>query len=161
MADAYRIIIKTQGGGSSTPKNPIAGDSGQSQETKPSEQENKKDSIAGYVAFKKYVAPFLKQGLQYQISTVGLRTGNYERQVRMESAYSIGSQIFNIGESIWIGYKLGNVYGAVAGAVISAATTLINYGNQGNTLRLNNALENQTINMLNVRSGAVNGNRRG
>ena len=158
MADAYKIVITSQSGGSSAPKNPIAGDDNESKETQPTEKNNK--DIGGYVAFKKYVAPFLRQGVQYHISTVELRTGNSERQARAQSMYSISSQIFGIGESIWLGYKVGNVPGAIAGAILSVAQTTIGYAQQQNTINLQRGLENQTISMLNVRSGAVNGNRR-
>ena len=158
MADAYKIVITSQGGGSSAPKNPIAGDNNQSKPTSNEEEKNK--DIGVYVAYKKYVSPFLKKGLQYQISTVALRTGNSERQQRLQSAFSITSQLVGIGESIYVGAKVGGAKGAVIAAAISTATAGINLVQQSNTLILKEALENQTINMLNVRSGAVNGNRR-
>ena len=161
--DAYKIIIET-GGGSNTPKTPIAGNNKQSTSTQPQTQESGKSAlqmgVMGYVAVKKYVAPFVKQGLQYSISTVGLRTGNMERQARMQSAYNIGSQIFGIAESVAIGAVMGGVGGAVVGAVMGVATTAISYAQQQNTINLNKTIEDQTISMLNVRSGAINGNRR-
>ena len=153
MADAYKITIETNGATGS--KAPIAGNNNQS-----NNQKNNVNDIGAYVAYKKYVSPFIKQGLQYQISTVELRTGNSERQARMQSAYSIASQVIGIGESIWLGYKVGNVPGAIAGAILSVANTGIGYIQQQNIINLQRGLENQTIAMLNVRSGAVNGNRR-
>ncbi len=160
MADAYKIVIQTQGGDSSAPKNPIAGDNNQSKQTTPSiEQQRDKSSVVGYIAYKKYVAPFVKQGIQYSISTVGLKTGNMERQQRMQSAYDIGSQVVGIGESIAMGAMVGGLPGAVVGAVMSTATTLIGVAQKQNTLNINQALENQQISMLNARSGAINGNR--
>ena len=41
MAEAYKIIIQTQGEGSSAPKNPIAGDNNQSKPTSNEEEKNK------------------------------------------------------------------------------------------------------------------------
>lgn len=163
MSEAYKIVIKSEGG-SNTPKTPIAGNNKQSTSTQPQTQESTinglQAGVVGYVAVKKYVAPFVKQGLQYSISTVGLRTGNMERQARMQSAYNIGSQIFGIAESIAIGAVMGGVGGAVVGAVMGVATTAISYAQQQNTINLNKTIEDQTISMMNVRSGATNGNRR-
>jgi hypothetical protein len=158
MADAYKIIIETGAGGSGT-KAPIAGNNG---ETKSTKEPNKEDesSIGGYVAFKKNVAPFVKQGIQYAISTVALRTGNVERQQRIQVAYEAGSQVFGIAESIFIGSKVGGVVGAVGGAVLGIATNVIGLVQKQNTINLNRALENEQISMLNARSGATNGNRR-
>lgn len=161
MTEAYKIIIQTNNSGESTQKVPIAGNNNDSNSTSSNNtQSDKKNNIVGYVAYKKYVAPFVKQGIEYSISTVGLRTGNMERQQRMQSAYNIGSQIFGIAESIAIGAMMGGVAGAVVGGVMSVATTAISYAQQQNTINIKRNLENQTINMLNVRSGAINGNRR-
>ncbi len=160
MADAYKIVIETGNGGGGNKKAPIAGNNTESKQTTPStEQQRDKSSVVGYIAYKKYVAPFVKQGIQYSISTVGLRTGNMERQQRIQSAYDIGSQIVGIGESIAMGAMVGGLPGAVVGAVMSTATTLIGVAQKQNTLNINHALENQQISMLNARSGAINGNR--
>ena len=161
MADAYKIVIETGNGGGSKKKVPIAGNNTESKQTTPStEEKDNKASVVGYVAYKKYVAPFVKQGIQYSISTVGLRTGNMERQQRMQSAYDIGSQVVGIGESIALGFAMGGGVGAVVGAVMGTATTLIGVAQKQTTININNALENQQISMLNARSGAINGNRR-
>ena len=160
MADAYKIVIETGNGGGSNKKAPIAGNNTESKQTTPStEQQRDNTSIVGYVAYKKYVAPFVKQGIQYSISTVGLRTGNFERQQRIQSAYDIGSQVVGIGESIALGFAMGGGVGAVVGAVMGTATTLIGVAQKQNTININKALENQQISMLNARSGAINGNR--
>ena len=34
--------------------------------------------VAGYIAYKHYVSPFVKQAVSYQISTVSLKTGRTE-----------------------------------------------------------------------------------
>ena len=165
MADAYKIEIVAPASGGDTKKVPIAGNNNESKSVSSSESSSvksgkKASSIAGYVAYKRYVAPFVRQGIQYSISTVGLRTGNMERQQRMQSAYDIGSQIFGIGESIALGFAVGGGVGAVVGAVMGTATTLIGVAQKQNTLKINNAIENQQISMLNARAGAINGNRR-
>lgn len=161
MADAYKIVIETGNGGGSNKKVPIAGNNTESKQTTPNTKEkDNKASVVGYIAYKKYVAPFVKQGIQYSISTVGLRTGNIERQQRMQSAYDIGSQVVGIGESIALGFSVGGGVGAVVGAVMGTATTLIGVAQKQNTININKALENQQISMLSARSGAINGNRR-
>lgn len=157
--EQYKIVIGTDGESTQKKKKtPIAGDNTESKQT--SENDSAKKDLAGYFAYKKYVSPFLSQGLQHRISTVELRTGNAERQARMQSAYSIGSQALGLVESIVIGAKLGGGAGAVIGAVMSVSTTVMSYVYKADTINLQRGLENQTIAMLNVRSGAVNGNRR-
>ena len=161
MADAYKIIIETgAGGGGSGTKTPIAGNNNETKSTQSQESGNNINNIGGYVAFKKYAAPFVEQGIQYAISTVALRTGNVERQQRIQVAYEAGSQVFGIAESAFIGLKVGGAPGAVVGAVLGIATNVIGLAQKQNTINLNRALENEQISMLNARSGATNGNRR-
>jgi hypothetical protein len=160
MSEAYKIVIEASKDGN-VKKVPIAGNNAEAKDTKEQSEEKgiTKNNIVGYVAYKKYVAPFVRQGFQYRISTVALKTGSVERQQRLQAGFDLLSQVGHIAESVVIGAKIGGAPGAMVGAVMSLATTYINYEQKRNIIDMNRALENEQISMLNARSGATNGNR--
>lgn len=160
MAEAYKIVIESNVT-SNQQKVPIAGNNTESKNTKQKEvsSNNTAKSIVGFVAYKKFVAPVIQQGIQSYIGTVQLRTGNAERQQRAESMLNLASRGINLAESVWMGAKMGGAYGAVAAAVVSVGQSVMDIYKKQQNLAYNNVLEQQTIDMLNIRSGAINGNR--
>ncbi len=112
-----------------------------------------KEQAGGYVFYKRIVAPFVRQGLQYQIGTVALRTGDHELQARLQSAYDIGSQAVGLVENIAVGFMVGNVGGALAGALLSVAQTGVSLVQKYETFNLNKNLENTSLALMNVRAG--------
>jgi hypothetical protein len=127
------------------------GGGGESKETTPSE-DNKK--AKGFVAFKKIVAPFVKNAMQYQISTVSLRTGNNELQSRLQASYNIGNQVASFAESTIIGGLVsGNPIGAVMGAVMSVLNTTISIAQKLEVFNIQRSMENTSIALMNIRAG--------
>lgn len=159
MAEAYKIIIESSGGGTGKKSN-IAGNSTTQKSTTQESEAISKGNVAGYVAYKKYGAPLVSQAVQYQIGTVAIRKGSNERQARAQSMYSVATQVFSIGESAVMGAMVGGPFGALAGALVGTVNSAIGLAYKQNTIDLNRSVENQTISMLQERSGAVNGNRR-
>ena len=156
MNTEYKIVLvnDTSNGGSNSPIAPT----GQGQEqtkntTNTGGENNAKNFAKGYVFFKKNVGSFIKQGIQYPIGTVALRTGNHEMQARMQTAYDIGSQAFGMVESIAIGAMTGGGWGAVAGAVMSLMHTVVTMTQKLETYNIQKEQESTSIALMNVRAG--------
>lgn len=165
MNTEYRIIITNetteetpspiaptdQGAETATDTSGKGGGGEESKETTPSE-DNKK--AKGFVAFKKIVAPFVKNAMQYQISTVSLRTGNHELQSRLQASYNIGNQVASFAESTIIGGLVsGNPIGAVMGAVMSVLNTTISLAQKLEVFNIQRSMENTSIALMNIRAG--------
>lgn len=122
-----------------------------------------KDDLFVWTAYKRYVSPFVKQGLQHQISTVQLRTGSVERQEQISFAYSVGEHTANAVENVVLGAMTGGGVGAIIGLVMSALTTMTGYMQKIDTLNMQSNLEQSSIGLMNVRAGgtvATTSNRR-
>jgi hypothetical protein len=155
MNTEYRIVLvnKTDRSKSS----PIAetengGTDGKDTSGKDKGQE-KDTSINPYVFYKKNIAPYVKRGLQYQIGTIALRTGNHELQARMQAGYDIASQTVGFVESVAVGAKVGGAWGAAIAAVLSVLNTAITLSQKIETFNINRNLENTSIALMNVRAG--------
>lgn len=110
--------------------------------------------VFGYKAVKRVVST----AISYQVSTVQLRTGSSEAQQRAQMAYSIGSQVFNIGESVVMGAVVGNLPGAIVGAILGITNTIWQYEMQQNTLNLQHTLE-QNAQDLSAQRATISGSR--
>lgn len=156
MAEEYTIWIKN---GTKKREKAIAGTTGDNQkdnsaQTGENSQLNSK-AVAGYIAYKHYVSPFVKQAISYRISTVSLRTGRTEHQQRLQFAYDVGSKVVGLAENVVMGLALsgGNPLGAVAGAAVSVVQTAVQYAQAQNTISLERNAENISIGLMNIRAG--------
>lgn len=113
----------------------------------------KKTFTKGFVAYKHYVEPFVKQAISYEISTVSVRTGRTEEQQRRQFAYDMGSKIFSAAESIAMGAILGGLPGALIGLGMSAVQMIVSYSQAQNTIDINRNAENISIGLQNMRAG--------
>lgn len=111
--------------------------------------------VAGYIAYKHYVSPFVKQAVSYQISTVSLKTGRTEHQQRLQFAYDAGSKVVSLVENVAMGFMLsgGNPLGALAGAAVSVVQTAVQYAQAQKTIDLERSAESISIGLQNVRAG--------
>lgn len=165
MANGYTITIKNET--QTTKKAPIAENNQTAQAESTSGSGGKKglsrQDLAGYFAFKRIVAPFVRMGIEYGISTVNVRTGRAEAQQRIQFAYSVGRQALGMAENIAIGALVGGLPGAIVGAVMSTATTLAGYGINQSKINMQSNLENVSLGLMNIRAGgdvaAISGNR--
>ena len=159
MNTEYKIVLvnDTSNSGSNSPIAPT--DQGQEQtknttnDASGGENNALNGVVKGYVFFKKNVGSFIKQGIQYQIGTVALRTGNHELQARVQTAYDIGSQAFGMVESVAIGAMTGGVWGAIAGAVMSLMHTAVTLSQKIETYNIQRSQEGTSIALMNVRAG--------
>ena len=165
MKAEYRIIIKNetdknakspiaptdQGGEKSASTTPKSGGDASASASATGGDGN---ALTKFVAYKKIVAPFVKNAVQFQIQTVALRTGNHELQSRLQASYNIGSQIVSFAESAIVGGLVtGNPIGAVMGAVMSVLNTAITLTQKFEVYNLQRNLENTSIALMNVRAG--------
>jgi hypothetical protein len=162
MADGrqYTITIydKTTGQGS-----PIAGEQNDGKDTKNDDSAPDKGEVAFNWMSLKRVANYAKRAISYEISTVSLRTGENERQQRMQFAYDILGQTSSAITNIVIGAKVGGAYGAIAAAAYTVVETSISIGQKIDRFNLQKNLENVSLGLARTRSGDslayINGGR--
>ena len=156
----YKIIIQDTTDDSASP---IAGTNADgSAQNKKKEESSVEKGAKGYIAVKKFVAPFVDQVLSYQISTVALRTGNNDRQQRYQYAYNIGKRAYSAVESTVVGGITGGWVGAIIGLVTNLTSTAISVSQQIEKFNLSRNIENNAIGLMNIRAGggvASNGSR--
>ena len=152
-----RIENGTSGGGDS----PIAGNtsssssssSGGNKKTYTQGQKNAQTALKALVAYDKFVKPFVDQAIQHQVSTIELRTGSAELQQKVEFGLGIAQSVGGILQGALAGYAVGNLPGALIGTLVSVGTTVMNYANQADKIRMQQSLENITLRGMNVRAG--------
>lgn len=160
----YEIVIRNET--DETEKSPVANKTGdaKAESTQKEKIRARKANVANYLAVKRIVSPFVRQAVQYGISTVSVRTGRKEEQQRLQFAYSVGSQALGMLESIAVGAAVGGLAGAIGGAVMSVLTTATNYALNQQKINLNSQLEGVSIGLMNIRAGgdvaATAGSRR-
>lgn len=156
MADEYTIWIRN---GAKKREKAIAGTTGENAKNNSAgsgdEDKLSRKDVAGYIAYKHYVSPFVKQAISYGISTVSLRTGRTEHQQRLQYAYDMGSKVVSLVENVAMGLLLsgGNPLGAIGGAAVSVAQFAVQYAQAKNTLNLEREAENISIGLMNIRAG--------
>ena len=111
----------------------------------------------------KRVANYAKRAISYEISTVNLRTGENERQQRMQFTYDILGQVSGALTNIVVGAKVGGAYGAIAAAAYTVVETSISIGQKIGRYNLQKNLENVSLGLARTRSGDslayINGGR--
>lgn len=98
------------------------------------------------------------QLINYQISTISLRTGATEYEQRASATYSAISQGVGAGMALIAGGVAAGPAGVVVAALGIAANGIrkvIGIAQKQNTLRLQESVENVSIGMQNVRAGTV------
>lgn len=160
MADDrhYTITIYDKTGSNVSP---IAGEKGQSRNSK-GDDKGKGEAAFDWMVIRQ-AAGYVKRAISYEISTVNLRTGENERQQRMQLTYDILSRVGSAATTIAMGAKVGGVYGAAAAAAYEVINTSISVGQQVGRFQLQRDLENKSLGLARIRSGDslayINGNR--
>lgn len=140
----YEIIIRNES--ENATENPVAG-----QETETVDPEQVK-AAKGLVSFSQ-VKPFINQVIQYQINTVELRTGASERQQQLSFAYQTAGSMVGIIQTAVAGFAVGNVPGAIIGALLGIAHKVVTIGLNQNTINLQRQQENISLGLMNMRAG--------
>lgn len=105
------------------------------------------------VAYSK-VKPWITQIASAELSFVQLRTGARDLQEKYNFAWQIASGVFDMGESVAMGYAIGNVPGAIVGATIGVVHKAINYAYAQSRLSTQETLQNQSIRQNMERAGS-------
>lgn len=149
--NTYRIVLENS---TQSKNSPVANLSSSLSEPKyTTGQLRTQTALKAIVAYDKYVAPFVEQAIQYQVSTIELRTGARELQQRVEFGLSITKSAVGIVSSVATGYAMGNLPGAVIAGIISIGTTAMNYANRERTIRTQGSLESITQQGYALRAG--------
>ena len=161
----YKIIIED--GTTSSNKNPVAGSDGKGKsENAGVGMGSKSDSLAkgamAYVALKRTAVSAVKSAISHQIGTISLRTGENERQQKVQFAYDMVGQAVGAGMTIAAGAMAGGPIGAAVAAVGVAINYAIQYAIRSNEIDLKSQKEQIEIGLMNKRAGqyvSVNGSR--
>ena len=89
-----------------------------------------------------------------QLNMVSLRTGHEELQQRMQFAYGVAKKGVGIVEGAIMGGSVASGAGALIGAVVGLADTMINVAIKSNEIGVRQDLENQTLALNRIRAGA-------
>lgn len=160
VTNTYRIIIENS---TAEDTSPIAG---QSSSPKPQKKKSTNSpyiapsvpsvsfsEIYELIAYKK-IKPYVSQLITSEVQKAGLRTGSNRIQEKASFYYSISSSSINFIESVFIGGKIGGVYGAIGGAVLSVAHTGLSFVASYTTLKIKQNIEEETIRNNLIRAGA-------
>jgi hypothetical protein len=159
MADDrhYTITIYDKTGSNVSP---IAGEKKGGKETKT--DSNSGDVALGWMVVQK-VANYVKRAISFEISMVSLRTGEVERQQRMQFTYDILGQVSDAITNISVGALTGGGVGAVVATAYTAVEASINIGQKIIRYNTQRSLENISLGLARIRSGNslayINGNR--
>lgn len=153
--NTYHFYIHNQTGtGGETP---VAGQVGQKLPVENPSQESvnnvSKGDISALVAYRK-AKPFISQVVNNEIQRVSLRTGSNRLQEKASFINSVVGQTVGFVESVAIGAYAGGWVGALVGAGISVAHTLITYSNNQQNIDLQQGIENVSIRQTYIRAGA-------
>lgn len=156
----YEIIIKNET--RKKKKSPVA-EPTPSEEKKSSQDKQEKSAgqtavTAGLVAWNQ-VKPWITQTVSHEVNMVELRTGRREYAQKTQLTYQIVSDVVGIGESALAGYAVGNIPGAIIGAVLGLGHKLANLSQQQDRINTERMLENVSIQQNRIRAG-VSGSRR-
>ena len=105
------------------------------------------------VAYSK-VKPWINQIVSAEVNFVELRTGARDLQEKYGFAWQIASGAFDMGESVAMGYAIGNLPGAVVGATVGVVHKVVNYTYAKTRLATQETLQNQSIRQNMERAGS-------
>lgn len=115
-----------------------------------------KQGITKGLAVYHTVKGFVDNAVSYEVSTVTLRTGSNRMQEEAQLRYKIYSKASGVLESVSKGALVGGLPGAIVGLGISGIREVIGIGQRQNTLNLERALEDTSIQMASIRAGINN-----
>jgi hypothetical protein len=162
----YTITLKIEGSTNAGASSAVAGSSTQSQKQAVTSSENTikpglLQSAESRAAFTSSlvawhtIKPFITQQINYQVSTVELRTGSKEMQAKANLQNEILQKGMGIIETATVGAMIGGLPGALIGLTLGTAQTFISYSQRQNTLNLQESLENRSIEMMRIRAGSL------
>ena len=150
----YKIIIKNESGTGT--RKAVAGNGGASESGTPdAAATERKELVKGLVAYGNYIKPFAKQIIQHEVDIVELRTGSEKLQQRVSFGYQMATSALGIVENIAIGAAIGNLPGAIIGAVMGLTTWGIGIANRQDTINLQRINEDASLRLMDVRAGGT------
>ncbi len=153
--NTYHFYIRNLTGAEE--ETPVAGQGGQNAPiATPNQTATKnvsKGDISALVAYRK-AKPFFAQVINNEVQRVSLRTGSNRVQEKASFINSVVGQTVGFVESVAFGAYAGGLVGALVGAGLSVAHTLITYSNNQQNIDLQQSIERVSIQQNYIRAGA-------
>ena len=120
-----------------------------------SKEDKKESTLAKYAQhrFFNFLESEAKQIVNYEISNIGNFTGNYVAQRKVQTAVSAGTRLLNIGNAAVAGFVAAGPVGAIIGASLAIATSVITYFEEERVAQLEFKRQNYNLSILKERSG--------
>ncbi len=152
--NVYRIVLENKTEDSDKSKTSASNQSNDgTTENNTSKNKLKAVGVATY-GYAKSVANRLTQS---NINVVSLQTGYETVQRNQQLSYNMANRVISIGESIAMGAMLGNVGGALIGAVIGVSNQIIDVAIKQNEIAIAKQQEATQIFLNQIRMGAGQG----
>lgn len=149
--NTYYVVFENNTVGAESPvaNNPKGGETPQNVEAN-----DKSFKKAFAFASVKYAESIVNRINATNIGTIELRTGHGELQARMQFAYGIAKQGFDMAITSAFAGAIFGAPGAVVSAIASVGSSLIDIGERHRVIQMKKANENVTIHLNNIRAGA-------
>lgn len=159
----YKIIIEIPPqaeDGQSTTAPTSNGKSNETESAKDKQSSGKKTALKTIAAVGTAVSLIDRVSSQY-VNTTTLRTGFENQQAKYQMIQNTVKSGINLASSVITGAMIGNVPGAVVGAVVSVTGTMIDIGNKMNTVQIQRDVEStqRFLNQIRMGAGVNRGNR--
>ena len=157
----YEFIFKNETSDGEEASLPVAGtptNSDNVQQKQASISKGRQVVGAGLVAWNK-AKPWIARVVSHELNQVELRTGRSEWAQKLQFNYSLVNKGLGLIESVGMGYAVGNIPGAVIGAMTSIAGTVVEYIQKQDNINLEKSLENITLQQNRIRAGVGGGRR--
>lgn len=157
MADrTYTFIIKNETGRSRAAKTPVAGETAQPatpQATTEKVAQDKNGAAALALVAVNRIEPFATSFISNEINKVEIFTGAHEYSQKLQFAFSVGTELFDVGKTVFAGTILGGGVGALIGLGVGAVKKAIDITQTADTLNTQRIIEDRTLGLRARRTG--------
>ena len=157
MADrTYTFIIRNETGRSRGAKTPVAGETAQPatpQATTEKVAQDKNGAAALALVAVNQLQPFVTNYISHELSKVELETGSREYSQKLQFTFSVGTELFDIGKTVFAGTILGGGFGALIGLGVGGAKKAIDIAQTADTLNIQRIIEDRTLGLRARRTG--------
>ena len=110
--------------------------------------------------FRSFISSQMKQAVAYSLNNIGNFSGDYEKQAHVSTAITVFSDLNNVGMAAIAGAKTAGGLGALIGALIVTASTVVSYSTQYFDMQQSTKKQNLELSRLRTRAG-LNGTNNG
>lgn len=152
----YTFIIRNETGRSRAAKTPVAGETAQPatpQATTEKVAQDKNGAAALALVAVNRIEPFATSFISNEINKVEIFTGAHEYSQKLQFAFSVGTELFDVGKTVYAGLVLGGGVGGLIGLGIGTLKKTINIVQTADTLNAQRIVEDRTLGLQARRTG--------